>query len=144
MVGGEKKKLVFHQSFQERELQSDVQMPKFTPIQVPKVTPSSIETNHEAGCINLFIPFGNKSHIVIDINILTGNRLCTPGIRPGEFVMLGWEICHHMEWRGLDDSNRLHQHHHKFLKPIYGKKPDLISVVLTAPVFSFRIAAIDI
>ena len=74
------------------------------------------ETNHEVGCINLFIPFGNKSHIIIDIYILTGNRLCTPGIRPGEFVMLGWGICHHMEWRVLADSNWMHQHHHEFLK----------------------------
>ena len=56
MVGG-KKKLVFHQSFQERGLQSDVQMLKSTPIQVPEVTPSGIETNHEEGCINLFISF---------------------------------------------------------------------------------------
>ena len=117
-----KKKLAFHLSFQELDLQSDVQMPKSTPIQVPVVTPFAIETNHQAGCINLFIPFGNKCHIVIDINILTGNRLCTPGIRPGEFVMLGWGIYHHMEWRGLDDSNRLHQHHHEFLKPTYRKK----------------------
>ena len=43
-------------------------------------------------------------------------------IRPGEFVMLGWEICHHMGWKGLDDLNRLPRHHHEFLKPIYGKK----------------------
>ena len=38
--------------------------------------------------------------------------------------MLGWEICHRMEWKGLDDSNRLPRHHHEFLKPIYGKKAE--------------------
>ena len=36
-----KKQLAVDQSFRERELQSDVQMLKSTPIQVPDVTPSA-------------------------------------------------------------------------------------------------------
>ena len=38
---GKIKKLALHQSFQERDLQSDVQMLKSIPIQVPDVTPSA-------------------------------------------------------------------------------------------------------
>ena len=35
-----KEKLAVHQSFQERGMLPDVQMPNFTPIQVPDATPS--------------------------------------------------------------------------------------------------------
>ena len=54
--------LALHRSENERGLQPHAPKPKYKPVRVPDVTPSGV-INCKAGCINLFIPFGNKCYL---------------------------------------------------------------------------------